>query len=135
MIQHKHENHSNLITISLFLTCIRSDPTNTTSHRFHCPTPCAANIGFVSWININSLMCFCLFRNVCRYNYAFSDFPFPEGPDFAHNTAIAKYLDDYVDHFNLAQSIQYNTKVTHVVSCKGMDSLNIDVSLYSHTFF
>lgn len=59
------------------------------------------------------------YRNVCRYNYAFSDFPFPEGPDFAHNTAIAKYLDDYVDHFSLADNIQYNTRVSKVVKSSG----------------
>ena len=50
-----------------------------------------------------------------RYNYAFSDFPFPDdGPEFAHNKTISKYIDDYVEHFDLEKDIQYRTSVVKV---------------------
>ena len=50
-----------------------------------------------------------------RWNYAFSDFPFPkEGPEYAHHTTISKYIDSYVDHFDLAENIQYETKVVEI---------------------
>ncbi|XP_067948678.1 flavin-containing monooxygenase 5-like [Watersipora subatra] len=58
--------------------------------------------------------------NVSRYNYAFSDFPFPdEGPEFAHHTAISSYIDDYAEHFNLAPHIQYKTRVVSVQRSSG----------------
>ncbi|ESP00865.1 hypothetical protein LOTGIDRAFT_172967 [Lottia gigantea] len=50
--------------------------------------------------------------NVSKYNYCFSDFPFPENVgDYPHNSDMAKYIYDYTTHFKLDQIIQFNTKV------------------------
>ncbi|XP_071085256.1 flavin-containing monooxygenase 5-like isoform X1 [Haliotis cracherodii] len=50
--------------------------------------------------------------NVSKYNYSFSDFPFPDDvPDYPHNIDMAKYIADYTTHFKLEDNIQFNTKV------------------------
>lgn len=42
----------------------------------------------------------------------YKEFPFPEGTaDYPHHSVIGKYLNDYVDNFNLRRHIQFNTKV------------------------
>ncbi len=33
-------------------------------------------------------------------------------PDFPHHTLIARYFEDYVDHFKIRERIQFNTEVT-----------------------
>ncbi|XP_062588852.1 flavin-containing monooxygenase 5-like [Saccostrea cucullata] len=51
--------------------------------------------------------------NVSKYNYCFSDFPFPDDvPDYPHNTDMAKYIKDYAAHFDLGKHIKFFTKVT-----------------------
>ena len=46
---------------------------------------------------------------------AYSDFPMPSGyPDFPHHAQIAKYFDDYVDHFGLREKITFNAGVKEV---------------------
>ena len=42
----------------------------------------------------------------------YKEFPFPEGTaDYPHHSVIRKYLNDYVDKFDLRRHIQFNTKV------------------------
>ncbi|KAL4219838.1 hypothetical protein ACF0H5_020249 [Mactra antiquata] len=53
--------------------------------------------------------------NVSKYNYCFSDFPFPDDtPDYPHNTDMAQYIVNYVKHFNLEDDISYLRKVISV---------------------
>ncbi|KAH9490256.1 Cyclopentanone 1,2-monooxygenase (CPMO) [Bulinus truncatus] len=57
----------------------------------------------------------CTHINVSKYNYAFSDFPFPENvPDYPHHSDMAQYIKDYADKFQLMQLIHFNTKVVSV---------------------
>ena len=45
----------------------------------------------------------------------FEDFPVPaDWPDFAHHSLIARYFNDYVDHFGLRPLVQFDSPVTHV---------------------
>ncbi|KAK3095314.1 hypothetical protein FSP39_013123 [Pinctada imbricata] len=51
--------------------------------------------------------------NVSKYNYSFSDFPFPdETADFPHHSDMAKYILDYTKHFQLREHIKFRRKVT-----------------------
>jgi dimethylaniline monooxygenase (N-oxide forming) len=51
--------------------------------------------------------------NTSRDKMVFSDFPMPDDyPDFPHHTLIAKYFEDYVDHFGLRERITFETEVT-----------------------
>ncbi|XP_069104183.1 flavin-containing monooxygenase 5-like isoform X2 [Argopecten irradians] len=53
--------------------------------------------------------------NVSKYNYCFSDFPFPEEmPDFPHNTDMAQYIRDYCTKFDVYQHIRFYHKVLTV---------------------
>ncbi|KAF6037959.1 hypothetical protein EB796_003737 [Bugula neritina] len=53
--------------------------------------------------------------NVSKYNYAFSDFPFPAGAvDYPHHSQMAEYIDQYVDNNQLYNHILYRTRVLHV---------------------
>lgn len=53
--------------------------------------------------------------NVSKYNYCFSDFPFPDkAPDYPHNTDMANYIVDYMKHFNIQECIRFHTKVIGV---------------------
>ncbi len=53
-----------------------------------------------------------LFINTSRPRMEYSDFPMPESyPDFPHHTHIARYFDDYVDHFGLRELISFETGV------------------------
>ncbi|XP_038050022.1 flavin-containing monooxygenase 5-like isoform X2 [Patiria miniata] len=50
--------------------------------------------------------------NVSKYNYCFSDYPFPdETPDFPHHSHMARYVDDYTTHFGLDKIIRFQMKV------------------------
>ena len=50
--------------------------------------------------------------NVSKHNYCFSDFPFPDDtPDYPHWDHMARYVNDYVDHFNVRPLIRFNTRV------------------------
>src|SRR4030081_2393169 len=49
-----------------------------------------------------------------RARMEYSDFPMPASyPDSPHHTKIARYFDDYVDHFGLRDRIQFGTEVQH----------------------
>jgi dimethylaniline monooxygenase (N-oxide forming) len=52
--------------------------------------------------------------NTSRERMEYSDYPMPiTYPDFPHHTQIAKYFDDYVDHFGFRQKITFETGVEH----------------------
>ncbi|MBV9193102.1 MAG: NAD(P)-binding domain-containing protein [Solirubrobacterales bacterium] len=52
--------------------------------------------------------------NTSRQRMEYSDFPMPESyPDYPHHTQIARYFDDYVDHFGLRERITFETTVEH----------------------
>jgi dimethylaniline monooxygenase (N-oxide forming) len=55
-----------------------------------------------------------LFINVSRERMQYADYPMPKSiPDFPHHTHIARYFDDYVDHFALRELIEFETGVEH----------------------
>jgi len=50
--------------------------------------------------------------NTSRERMEYSDFPMPKSyPDFPHHTHIARYFDDYVEHFGLREKITFETGV------------------------
>ena len=50
--------------------------------------------------------------NVSKYNYCFSDYPFPKDmADYPHHTEMAEYIQNYTEHFHLQDMIRFNTKV------------------------
>jgi cation diffusion facilitator CzcD-associated flavoprotein CzcO len=52
--------------------------------------------------------------NTSRERMEYSDFPMPKDfPDFPHHSHIAKYFNDYVDHFHLREHIRFETGVEH----------------------
>jgi Flavin-binding monooxygenase-like len=52
--------------------------------------------------------------NTSRHRMEYADFPMPASyPDFPHHTQIARYFDDYVDHFGLRSRITFETGVEH----------------------
>jgi len=47
-----------------------------------------------------------------KWRLAFEDFPVPQDwPDFPHHSQLLQYFKDYVDHFNLRETITFNTSV------------------------
>src|SRR5687767_15619582 len=51
--------------------------------------------------------------NTSRERMEYLDFPMPKSyPDFPHHTHIARYFDDYVDHFGFRDRIRFETEVT-----------------------
>jgi cation diffusion facilitator CzcD-associated flavoprotein CzcO len=52
--------------------------------------------------------------NTSRERMEYSDFPMPKSyPDFPHHTHIARYFNDYVDHFGFRDRIAFETEVSH----------------------
>ena len=50
--------------------------------------------------------------NTSRARMEYSDFPMPDSsPDFPHHTHIARYFDDYVDHFGFRDRVRFETGV------------------------
>jgi cation diffusion facilitator CzcD-associated flavoprotein CzcO len=50
--------------------------------------------------------------NTSRERMEYSDYPMPRSyPDFPHHTQIAKYFDDYVEHFGFRERIEFETGV------------------------
>jgi dimethylaniline monooxygenase (N-oxide forming) len=61
-----------------------------------------------------------LFINTSRRMMQYASYPMPEDyPDYPHHTQIARYFDDYVDHFGLRERITFNTEVTSVEPAGG----------------
>lgn len=57
----------------------------------------------------------CTHINVSKYNYCFSDFPFPEdATDYPHHTEMAQYIINYAQHFKLPEIIRFHTKVISI---------------------
>jgi dimethylaniline monooxygenase (N-oxide forming) len=53
--------------------------------------------------------------NTSRTRMEYSDYPMPESyPDFPRHDHIARYFDDYVDHFGFRDRIRFETGVEHV---------------------
>jgi len=58
--------------------------------------------------------------NTSRGLMAFATFPMPDDyPDYPDHFQIARYFDDYVDHFGLRQRIRFRTEVKSVVPVEG----------------
>jgi dimethylaniline monooxygenase (N-oxide forming) len=56
-----------------------------------------------------------LFINTSRSLMQYASYPMPDDyPDYPHHTQIARYFDDYVDHFGLREHIRFNTEVARV---------------------
>lgn len=53
--------------------------------------------------------------NVSKYNYCFSDHPFPESTtDYPHHSEMFKYIQSYSDKFKLRENIKFKTLITKV---------------------
>jgi cation diffusion facilitator CzcD-associated flavoprotein CzcO len=58
--------------------------------------------------------------NTSRDRMEYSDFPMPRSfPDFPHHTQIARYFDDYVEHFGFRERIRFETGVQRVAPRAG----------------
>jgi cation diffusion facilitator CzcD-associated flavoprotein CzcO len=56
-----------------------------------------------------------LFINTSRNLMSYRSYPMPaELPDYPHHTQIARYFDDYVDHFGFRDEIRFRTEVVRV---------------------
>jgi dimethylaniline monooxygenase (N-oxide forming) len=52
--------------------------------------------------------------NTSRERMEYADYPMPPSyPDFPRHDQIARYFEDYVDHFDLRERITFNTGVEH----------------------
>src|SRR5918998_2493565 len=52
--------------------------------------------------------------NTSRERMEYSDYAMPKSyPDFPKHTHIARYFNDYVDHFGLRERIEFETRVDH----------------------
>jgi dimethylaniline monooxygenase (N-oxide forming) len=52
--------------------------------------------------------------NTSRDKMIYADFPMPKDyPHFPHHTLIARYFEQYVDHFKIRERIRFGTEVTH----------------------
>ena len=61
-----------------------------------------------------------LFINTSRNLMEYASYPMPaDYPDYPHHTQIAKYFDDYVDHFGFRDKIRFRTEVTRVAPADG----------------
>lgn len=53
--------------------------------------------------------------NVSKYNYCFSDFPFPDDvPDYPSHSHMAEYIRSYAKHFDVERHINFNTEVIKI---------------------
>jgi len=58
--------------------------------------------------------------NTSRRLMAYATYPMPDDyPDYPDHFQIARYFDDYVDHFRLREKIQFRTEVKNVVPVDG----------------
>jgi dimethylaniline monooxygenase (N-oxide forming) len=56
--------------------------------------------------------------NTSRERMEYADYPMPASyPDFPRHDQIARYFDDYVEHFGLRERITFNTGVEHARPC------------------
>ncbi len=53
--------------------------------------------------------------NVSKYNYCFSDHPFPtDSIDYPHHTQMYNYVKSYAEKHSLYDNIQFNTEVLQI---------------------
>jgi cation diffusion facilitator CzcD-associated flavoprotein CzcO len=58
--------------------------------------------------------------NTSRERMEYADYPMPASyPDFPRHDQIARYFDDYVEHFGLRERITFNTGVEHARPLEG----------------
>jgi thioredoxin reductase len=58
--------------------------------------------------------------NSSRKAMQYATFPIPDSyPDYLHHTMVARYLDDFVDHFGFRDRIRFRTEVTRVEPVAG----------------
>ena len=70
---------------------------------------------YMHYVMIWCIDCSSIFSNVSKYNYCFSDFPFPDdAADYPRHDVMANYVNDYVRHFSLAEHIRFMRKVLSV---------------------
>jgi dimethylaniline monooxygenase (N-oxide forming) len=56
-----------------------------------------------------------LFINTSRAMMEYASYPMPaDYPDYPHHTQIARYFEDYVDHFGFRERIRFGTEVIRV---------------------
>ncbi|MDQ2838437.1 MAG: NAD(P)-binding domain-containing protein [Actinomycetota bacterium] len=61
-----------------------------------------------------------LFANTSKSVMQYPSYPMPDDyPEYPHHTQVARYFDDYVEHFGLAQHIRFDTEVTRVEPAAG----------------
>src|SRR3954447_2824005 len=66
--------------------------------------------------------------NTSRERMEYSDFPMPKSyPDFPHHTHIARYFNDYVDHFGFRDRITFRTRAERAErNADGVWSVRLD---------
>ena len=92
------------------------------SHLFFCllclRPPLTVPCTVICLVKKRKLNCLCggsVFSNVSKYNYCFSDYPFPEeATDYPHHQEMEQYIVDYAQHFKLPELIRFNTKVVSI---------------------
>ena len=53
--------------------------------------------------------------NTSKARMAYSDYPMPDDyPDYPHHSQVLDYFEDYVDHFDCRDAIQFQTSVESV---------------------
>jgi dimethylaniline monooxygenase (N-oxide forming) len=53
--------------------------------------------------------------NVSKYNYCFSDYPFPdETSDYPHHSEMLKYVRSYADKHRIIEKIKFKTQVLNI---------------------
>ncbi|HJK97026.1 MAG TPA: NAD(P)-binding domain-containing protein [Polyangiaceae bacterium LLY-WYZ-14_1] len=58
--------------------------------------------------------------NTSTVRMQYADYPMPDHfPDFPHHSLMARYFQDYVDHFGFGHRIQFETPVEHVAPRPG----------------
>jgi dimethylaniline monooxygenase (N-oxide forming) len=68
-----------------------------------------------------------LFINTSREMMEYASFPMPRDyPDYPHHTQIARYFDDYVDHFGFRELIRFRTEVVAVEPVEGGWRVSLD---------
>ena len=68
-----------------------------------------------------------LYINTSRERMEYSDFPMPTSyPDFPRHDQIARYFNDYVDHFGLRERITFDTPVRRVTRQDGLWEVTVE---------
>lgn len=71
--------------------------------------------------------------NTSRDRMQYADYPMPRDyPDFAHHSLVARYFDDYVDHFGLRRLITFGCGVAHVAREDGCFRVTLEDGRVRH---